>query len=320
MEGLLKIENLSVNFRTGRGSGTNRKELKAVNDISFSIGKGEVFGLVGESGSGKSTTARAILNLIPHNAASIKFHNTELTSLSRRQFRPVRKKIQMIFQDPYSSLDPSMVLSELIAEPLYIHSNLSRLEIRSRVEDALDSVGLSRTFINRYPHEFSGGQRQRIAIARAIVLQPDLLICDEAVSALDVSTQNQIINLLEALQVQSRMSYLFISHDLAVVRHISHRVAVIYLGQIVEQASVDQLFDQPLHPYTQTLLSAIPIPNPTLRRKSVSKNISVESPDPLNPPSGCTFHPRCNFVMDICRVQAPPLKTKEDGSQCSCWL
>lgn len=314
---LLDVDDLTVCFRFGHRLG-RATTLVAVNEVSFEIATGETLGLVGESGSGKSTTARAVMRLLEPEHGRVIFGERDLTALTRRQFRPYRKRIQMVFQDPYSSLDPSMIVSESVAEPLIVHTDLDAAGRHARVAELFDLVGLSRDHLERYPYEFSGGQRQRLAIARAIACGPDLVICDEAVSALDVSTQNQIINLLEELQERLGVSYLFISHDLAVVRHIAHRVAVMYLGRIVEHGPVQRIFGSTAHPYTQALLSAVPVPDPTRNRSR--KILSGDVPDPTQPPNGCPFHTRCEFAMDVCREQMPPMTPVEGGGEVACWL
>ncbi|GAA2895231.1 dipeptide ABC transporter ATP-binding protein [Pseudonocardia halophobica] len=315
-----EVEDLTVDFRLRGGILGRGGTLRAVRGVSLEIGERETLGLVGESGSGKSTTGRAMLRLVEPTAGSVRLDGEEITALGRGDLRLARRRMQMVFQDPYSSLDPAMVVGESIGEPLDVHESLSRSERSTRVGDLLEHVGLSATYAQRYPYEFSGGQRQRLAIARAIALNPRLLVCDEAVSALDVSTQNQILNLLEDLQAEFGLSYLFIAHDLAVVRHIAHRVAVMYLGEIVETAPTDRLFDRPAHPYTEALLSAVPVPNPRRQRERERIVLRGEVPDAANPPSGCAFHTRCPHVMDVCKVEAPPVVTAPGGGTVRCHL
>jgi peptide/nickel transport system ATP-binding protein len=315
---LLDVDSLTVSFRFGGRLFSRSSPLVAVKDVSFQIARGETFALVGESGSGKSTTARAVMRLIEPDGGRITLGEHDLTALSRRQFRPYRKWVQMVFQDPYSSLDPSMIVSESVAEPLLVHSDLNSQDRHERVAELFNLVGLSSDHLGRYPYEFSGGQRQRLAIARAIACDPDLVICDEAVSALDVSTQNQIINLLEDLQDKLGVSYLFISHDLAVVRYIAQQVAVMYLGNIVEHGPVQRIFGATAHPYTQALLSAVPVPDPARSRDR--KILRGDVPDPMNPPSGCPFSTRCEFVMDVCKERMPPMTPVEGGGEVACWL
>ncbi|MEU7816039.1 ABC transporter ATP-binding protein [Pseudonocardia sp. NPDC049154] len=315
-----EVEDLTVDFRLRGGILGRAGTLRAVRGVSLEIGERETLGLVGESGSGKSTTGRAMLRLVEPTAGSVRLDGEEITALGRGDLRLARRRMQMVFQDPYSSLDPAMVVGESIGEPLDVHESLSRSERTTRVGDLLEQVGLSATYAQRYPYEFSGGQRQRLAIARAIALNPRLLVCDEAVSALDVSTQNQILNLLEDLQAEFGLSYLFIAHDLAVVRHIAHRVAVMYLGEIVETAPTDRLFDRPAHPYTEALLSAVPVPNPRRQRERERIVLRGEVPDAANPPSGCAFHTRCPHVMDVCTVEAPPVVVAPGGGTVRCHL
>jgi peptide/nickel transport system ATP-binding protein len=315
-----EAEDLHVEFQMRRGLVARPMPLRAVRAVDLRIGERETLGLVGESGSGKSTTGRAMLRLVEPTRGRIRIDGQDITQLRGAELRTIRRKMQMVFQDPYSSLDPAMVIAESIGEPLDTHENLTRAERTKRVEELLEHVNLSRRHLNRYPYEFSGGQRQRIAIARAIALNPRLLVCDEAVSALDVSTQNQILNLLEDIQAEFGLSYLFIAHDLAVVRHIAHRVAVMYLGEIVETGPTERLFDHPSHPYTEALLSAVPIPNPRRQRERERIVLSGEVPDAADPPSGCAFHTRCPHVMDVCREIAPPPTPVEGGGIVRCHL
>ncbi|WP_077328770.1 ABC transporter ATP-binding protein [Virgibacillus siamensis] len=315
---LVEVRNLKKHFPVKKGLfEKNKAAIQAVNDVSFTIGKGETFGLVGESGCGKSTTGRVVMNLLSPSSGSIYFDGQEISGLSDTQLRSQRKNFQMVFQDPYASLNPRMKVKELISEPLIIHK-YDNVYIDKRVNELLDIVGLNKNYANRYPHEFSGGQRQRIGVARALALNPKLIIADEPVSALDVSIQSQILNLLQDLQEDLGLTYLFISHDLSVMEHISDRLGVMYLGEIVELADKDTIYDHPKHPYTRALLSSIPIPDPTVKRDRII--LKGDIPSPANPPSGCRFHTRCPHAMEICKSEKPKLKEVAVGQMAACHL
>lgn len=308
---LLEVKNLKMYFPVTSGVIFQRKiaDVKAVDDVSFFIRKGETLGLVGESGCGKTTTGRCILQLYDPTAGEIMFEGQDLNKLSGKAMREMRKKIQVIFQDPYGSLNPRMTCGDIVGEPLIVHKLTSgKGEYRDKVSELLQVVGLNPYMADRYPHEFSGGQRQRIGIARALAVNPSFIVCDEPVSALDVSIQAQVINLLEELQEQYGLTYLFIAHDLSVVRHISDRVAVMYLGHIVEVADRMELYENPLHPYTKALLSAVPIPDPVIEAKRERIILRGDVPSPMNPPEGCVFHTRCPLMSDECRVEVPELR------------
>ena len=300
----LEVKNLRKSFRITDSLSRTAGQLVAVNNISFSLQRGETLGLVGESGCGKSTTGKLILQLLRPDSGQVFFAGDELTQLSPRQMRPYRRRIQMIFQDPFSSLNPRMTVGSILSEPLKIHRLVPSRKIRDRVIELLEKVGLTAEHEQRYPHEFSGGQRQRVGIARALAVEPQLIIADEPVSALDLSVQAQILNLLQGIQEEHNLSYLFIAHDLAVIEHVSDRIAVMYLGKIVELTSADQLYKNPQHPYTEALLNAVPVPDPDKPRPAA---LQGEIPSPVNPPSGCYFHPRCPYADDHCRQQEPLL-------------
>jgi oligopeptide transport system ATP-binding protein len=315
---LVEVKNLKKYFPKKRGLfGREKTYVKAVDDVSFTIYKGETLGLVGESGCGKSTTGKMLMRLLDPTEGQILFEGKEISSLNDNQIREMRKEFQMVFQDPYASLNPRMKVGDIISEPLIIHG-CPKEKREERVQKLLEVVGLSAYHANRYPHEFSGGQRQRIGIARALAVNPKLIIADEPVSALDVSIQSQILNLLKDLQDEFQLTYLFIAHDLSVVEHISDRVGVMYLGKIVELADKETLFQNPMHPYTKALISAVPIPNPRLKRDRII--LKGDIPSPSNPPSGCTFHTRCPFATDICKKEIPKLREISSGHFVSCHL
>ncbi len=307
---MLQVRGLKKYFPINQGILIQRKvaDVKAVDGLDFEIERGETLGLVGESGCGKSTTGRTILQLYRPTAGDVFFKGKDLAKIQGEELRKMRRHMQMIFQDPYASLNPRMTVGDIIGETLEVHNISKGKEKKERVQELLQIVGLNPYFINRYPHEFSGGQRQRIGVARALAVQPDFIVCDEPISALDVSIQAQIINLLEELQQKFNLTYLFIAHDLSVVRHISDRVAVMYLGKIVELTDRDSLYKNPLHPYTKALLSAVPIPDPVVEEKRERIILVGDVPSPVNPPSGCRFHTRCPLAIDICKQVDPEFR------------
>lgn len=321
---LLDVDNLTIHFKLG-SSLFGRKDkgtVRAVDGVSFQVHRGETLGVVGESGCGKSTTGLGVLRMVEPTAGRVTLDGTDLTALNQSELRRFRRKMQMVYQDPFGALDPRMRVLDIVGEPLLIHGlHKSKKAYRERVHDLLERVGLNPDMADRYPHQFSGGQRQRIGIARALAAEPDLIICDEPVSALDVSIQAQVINLLEDLQEEFNLTYLFIAHDLAVVKHICDRIMVMYLGHVVEITTRDALYDNPQHPYTQALMSAIPVPDPDAEaQRRFDGSLQGEIPSPLNPPSGCPFHTRCQYAHDACRTQKPVLLETEPGHQVACHL
>jgi peptide/nickel transport system ATP-binding protein len=318
-EPLLEVRELATHFPLRAGLfGRTVGSIKAVDGVSLEVRRGETLGLVGESGCGKSTLGRSVLRLIEPTSGSIRFAGQELIGLSWREMRALRRKMQIIFQDPYASLNPRMTVREIVGEGLVIHRLASRAEREIKIAGLLEKMGLGRDSMDRYPHEFSGGQRQRIGIARALAVNPELVIADEPISSLDVSIQAQIVNLLMDLQRELGLTYLFIAHDLKIIEYLSTRVAVMYLGKIVELADAADLYRAPKHPYTQALLSAVPIPDPDRQRQRII--LQGDVPSPANPPPGCAFHPRCPYVFDRCRRETPPLYALENGRVASCFL
>jgi oligopeptide transport system ATP-binding protein len=318
---LLEVKNLKMHFPVTSGILVQHTvgHIKAVDDVSFFVRRGETLGLVGESGCGKTTTGRCILQIYQPTAGTILFDDQDLCSMTGRELRGIRRQMQMIFQDPYGSLDPRMTAGDIIGEPLIVHGlSRNRREYQERVAELLSIVGLSTSMADRFPHEFSGGQRQRIGVARALAVNPQFIVCDEPVSALDVSIQAQIINLLEELQEKFDLTYLFIAHDLSVVRHISDRVAVMYMGHIVEVAERNEIYANPLHPYTKALLSAVPIPDPIIDAQRERILLTGEVPSPLNPPRGCVFHPRCSMATEACQEVLPELQEVQPGHWAAC--
>lgn len=311
---LVEIKDLKKHFPA-----SHKQFVRAVDGVSFTIQRGETLGLVGESGCGKTTVGRCLLRLIEPTSGEVRFDGRNLLEINRQQLRELRRRMQIIFQDPYSSLNPRMKVGEIVAEPLIVHNVGAKSERRERVAELLRVVGLDPDYASRYPHQFSGGQRQRIGIARALALNPDFIVADEPVSALDVSVQAQVVNLLQDLQEQFGLTYLFISHGLAVVKHISSRVGVMYLGKLVELAPADEIYDKPLHPYTQALLAAIPIPDPEAEKRAVTR-LGGDVPTPLNPPSGCRFHTRCPQAMARCKIEEPKFSEITPGHFAACFL
>ena len=321
-EVLLKVDKLKKYFPITSGIVVQRHvgDVKAVDDVSFHVYRGETLGLVGESGCGKSTTGRTILQLYRPTAGSVEFEGVKLENIKGEDLRKMRRRMQMIFQDPYASLNPRMTVGRIIAEPLQVHQVSDNSKARQeRVEYLMEKVGLNPYFINRYPHEFSGGQRQRIGIARALALEPSFIVCDEPISALDVSIQAQVVNLLEDLQGELNLTYLFIAHDLSMVRHICDRVAVMYLGRVVEVAETEELYNNPLHPYTQALLSAVPVPDPKVEAQRKRIILKGDVPTPINPPKGCNFNTRCPVAVDVCFGEDPELVEVRPEHWVSCY-
>ncbi len=316
---LLEVTDLKKYFPVKKGLFSKvHGYVKAVDGISFVIGRKETLGLVGESGCGKTTAARTILRLLEPTDGDVRFEGQSVFKLNSRELRQMRRNMQVVFQDPFGSLNPRMTVGSIVGEPLAVHEVAGRKERKEIVKELLEKVGLSAEAVNRYPHEFSGGQRQRIGIARAIALKPKLVVCDEAVSALDVSIQAQIINLLQELQEDFGLSYLFIAHDLSVVQHVSDRVAVMYLGEIVETGNAESIYENPIHPYTVALLAAVPVPDPKTKRRKII--LAGDVPSPVNPPTGCRFHTRCKYVMDICRKEQPQLTDRGGEHIAACFL
>jgi oligopeptide transport system ATP-binding protein len=318
----MQVENLKVHFDVsseGDMPWTKRKKLQAVNGVSFELKSGETLGIVGESGCGKSTLARAIISMVPTETGRVLWFGKDLLALQKTEMRKHRKQIQMIFQDPLASLNPRMTIGEIIAEPLKTHyPKTSKADIKLRVEDVMNKVGLLENLINRYPHEFSGGQCQRIGIARALILKPKLIICDEPVSALDVSIQAQVINLLMDLQKEMDLTLIFIAHDLSIVKHISTKIMVLYMGNMVELARSEDIYNHPRHPYTQALISAVPIPDPKIEKNKDLILLEGDLPSPINPPSGCVFRTRCKKAQDICSKEKPELKEAASSHEVAC--
>jgi oligopeptide/dipeptide ABC transporter ATP-binding protein len=316
---LVEVDHLKLYFPIKQGVLIDREvaRVHAVDDVTFTLTEGETLGLVGESGCGKTTLSRALMRLIDATDGSIRFRGNDITSASRKQMQPLRREMQMVFQDPFASLNPRKRVGQIISAPLKLHG-LDGDDVEPKVRELLTRVGLSAEHMNRYPHEFSGGQRQRIGVARALALEPRLIVLDEPVSALDVSVQAQIINLLDDLQDDFGLTYLFVAHDLSVVRHVSDRIAVMYLGKLMELSPAEELYQKPIHPYTSALLSAIPIPDPKENRARDRTVVSGEPPNPINPPSGCVFHPRCPRATEVCKTVEPPLARYANGHLAAC--
>jgi len=316
---LIEVKSLKVYFPVGNNIFGRRRQLKAVDDVSFELYPGETFGLVGESGCGKTTVGRSLVRLYKPTGGQILYRGTDIAPLDEKAVLPYRRRMQMIFQDPYASLNPRMTVSSIIAEPMRLQG-VEPAAVTARVAELVEQVGLKKDHLNRYPHEFSGGQRQRIGIARALAMHPEFIVCDEPISALDVSIQAQVINMLEELQEKMGMTYLFVSHDLSMVRHISHRVGVMYLGHMVELATVDELYADMRHPYTQALMSAVPIADPDLAARSRRIVLQGDVPQPIDPPPGCPFASRCRYVMPVCRETRPEMREISPGHLLACHL
>ncbi len=316
---IVEVESLCVRFPVKGGFGRTKKWVHALDDVNLFVGRGETLGLVGESGSGKTTLGRAVLRRAPITSGSVHFDGQDITHLGGEQLRQLRRRMQLVFQDPYASLNPRMTILELVAEPLVVHGMVRKAEeARADVYDLLDRCGLPGDAIDRYPHAFSGGQRQRIGIARALAMRPSLIVADEPVSALDVSVRAQVVNLLQDVQSEFGLSYLFIAHDLSVVRHISQRIAIMYAGRIAEIAPSNEVYERPRHPYTKALLSAVPIPDPVVQRERRREVLIGEIPNPIDPPPGCRFQTRCPMATDLCRTENPVLEQKSPGHWAAC--
>jgi oligopeptide/dipeptide ABC transporter ATP-binding protein len=316
---LMEVEHMKLHFPIKQGIIIDREvaRVHAVDDVTFSLDEGETLGLVGESGCGKTTLSRALMRLIDATDGSIRFRGKDITTAGRKEMEPLRREIQMVFQDPFASLNPRKRVIQIIGSPLKLHG-VKDHDVEAKVRELLERVGLHSEYVNRYPHEFSGGQRQRIGVARALALEPRLIVLDEPVSALDVSVQAQIINLLDDLQDDFKLTYLFVAHDLSVVRHVSDRIAVMYLGKLMEVSPSEELYQKPIHPYTHALLSAIPIPDPKENRARDRTVVSGEPPNPIDPPSGCVFHPRCPRATEVCKTVEPPLTRYANGHLAAC--